>query len=271
MSIVTISRQLGSLDTKIAEGLSAAWKLRIIGKAEIEKRLLAFNVPEKNIEKFDEKKPGFWDTFSTDRDVYLNYLKATIFEIAHEGNCIFLGRGAGFFLKDVPGVLRLRIVAPDIVRVERTKEVYQCDNHHANRLIARSDRERAGFHRFFFDADWNRTDLYDLVVNTGSLPPELVVEAIRRFGESEQFRSLEEKSAAQLNDLILAQRIVTKILYEKKLLVRFFEIKSDGGKVTLEGVTEAHSVITAAEAAAREVEGVREVVNKMVVVLRVGS
>lgn len=270
MSVLTISRQLGSLDLEIAQELAKREHLVIIDKEEIEKKLQEYKVEKKNIERFDERKPGFWDAFSTDRDIYLNYLKLAILEYACEDNCIILGRGAQVILENVPGILRLRFVSSPEIRAQRLQQELNCNENHAYKLMMKSDHERAGFHRFFFDVDWTRDELYDIVLNTGTLPKETILDLLIRFTQ-EMGKNLEAERNRKLQDLILAQRIVVKILYDAKLPVRFLEVRSKAGNVVLEGVTESHAVVAAAESAAKEVPGVQSVENHLSVVVHIGS
>ncbi len=270
MSVVTISRQLGSLDLEIAQELAKNQHLTIIDKEEIEKKLQEYKVEKKNIERFDERKPGFWDAFSTDRDIYLNYLKLAILEYARQDNCIILGRGAQVILEHVPGVLRLRFVSAPEMRAKRLQQELNCNENHAYKLMMKSDHERAGFHRFFFDVDWTRDELYDIVLNTGTLPKETILDILTRFLE-DIGKNLKTERNQKLDDLILSQRIVVKILYDSKLPVRFLEVRCAGGKIVLEGVTESHAVVTAAESAAKEVPGVKSIENHLSVVVHIGS
>ena len=271
MSVITISRQLGSLDREITKELSTTRHLAIVDKDEIEKKLLGYNIEQKSIERFDERKPGFWDAFSTERDIYLNYLKLAILEYAKEDNCIILGRGSQVILENVPGVLRLRLVASSEIRAARLQKELNCTENQAYKLMMKNDHERSGFHRFFFDIDWTRDELYDLVLNTGTLPKEIIVEVLSQFLDSKRIQAQTEARQKKLEDLILAQRIVLKILYEVKLPVRFLEVQSSDGEVVLEGVTESHAVLAAAETAAKEIPGIRSVENRLTVIVHIGS
>ncbi len=270
MSVLTISRQLGSLDLEIAKELAKQQQLSIIDKEEIEKKLQEYNVEKKNIERFDERKPGFWDAFSSDRDIYLHYLKLAIFEYARQDNCIILGRGAQVILENVPGVLRLRFVSSPETRAQRLQEELKCNENHAYKLMMKSDHERAGFHRFFFDVDWTRDELYDIVLNTGTLPLETILDVLTRFIDGIGKKLVTERNK-NLDDLIIAQRVVVKILYDAKLPIRFLEVRSTEGNIVLEGVTESHSIVSAAESAAKEVSGVKSVENHLSVVVHIGS
>ena len=123
MAIITISRQFGSLGTIIAKALKDELKLESLDKIALEETLVSdYGIPEEKVERYDEKKPAFWDIFSSDKDRYLHFLKTVLYDFASKGNCIIIGRGGQVLLKDIPGVLHVRIVAPRELRIKRIKE-----------------------------------------------------------------------------------------------------------------------------------------------------
>ena len=66
----------------------------------------------------------------------------------------------------------------------------------------------------------------------------------------------EEAGKRRLAELLLGQRVVTEIVYAKKVPVHFLEAAADGKRVVLHGVANTQAAIDAALAAARSVPGV---------------
>ncbi len=60
MLVITVSRQLGSLGTEIAQKVGEILHYEIIDKEKIGKALASYGLPELELEKFDEKKPPLW-------------------------------------------------------------------------------------------------------------------------------------------------------------------------------------------------------------------
>ena len=131
----------------------------------------AYGVAGSKLEKYDERKPAFLAAFSQDRDDYLHFLKTAMLDEAGKGNCVFIGRGAFAFFKDVPGVLSVFLVAPVDIRIERVKSYFHCDDKRARQIIDQSDHDRSGFHRYFFDIEWKEPSNYHLTLNIGVLHP----------------------------------------------------------------------------------------------------
>jgi len=111
MPVITVSRQLGSLGTEIAKLLCKNVHCKYLDKESLEEVFAEYGIPKENVERYDEKKPGIWDIFKTDKARYLHFLKSAIFEFARKGNCIILGRGGQIVLKDLRGVLHVRVAA----------------------------------------------------------------------------------------------------------------------------------------------------------------
>ncbi len=259
MTLITVSRQSGSRSEEIIELVARTLGLQLIDKHALEEDLIRMGLPEQSLERFDEKKPGFWELFSLDRDRYYHYLKASILDHICEGDHIVVGRGAPIFLAGIPGILHVRITAPMEVRVRRIMEQNQCDEHHARKLAHQSDHNRAGYYHVFFNADWTAPDLYDLVINTETLSPRTVVETIRATVEAPSFRSVGGETKKRISEMATAQRILTRILFEENVPVRFATVDVSDGVATIGGAVSTDSDIRRCEKIAREAEGIHAV------------
>lgn len=266
MAIVTISREIAALGDETAHELAKLLDYRFVDKAALEKRLASLGFSEKKMEKYDEKKPSFWSALSQDRDDYLHFLKTAMIAEASEGSCVFIGRGAMAVFKDLPAVVSVRLVAPRPVRTERVKSYFRCDDRRARQIIDQSDHERAAFHRYFFDSDWTSPENYHLTINTGALHPATAASLIRDLRDLVVTPEAEAACRVQVKNLALAQAVVNRVLYEKRVPVHFLEARAEEGDVSLHGVANSQASVEAAVSAAREVPGVRSVRGEIQVV-----
>ena len=109
--------------------------------------------------------------------------------------------------------------------------------------------------------------LYDLVLNTERTSIETCVKLVCDLAESPEFQET-EASRAILNDKTLEAHIRIKLRerFTVGMGVTGVEVTASGGRVVLTG-TAVHSALVAdASELAGEVPGVKEVVNRMVVV-----
>ena len=78
MPLITISRQSGSLETEIARAVGEKLNCEYVDKTKIEKALSDYGLYASVVEKFDEKKPSFGDSFQIQRSKFLQSLEAVI-------------------------------------------------------------------------------------------------------------------------------------------------------------------------------------------------
>ncbi|MCX7656645.1 MAG: cytidylate kinase family protein [Treponemataceae bacterium] len=266
MAILAISRELAALGDETARELATKMGYRFVDKESLEQRIASYGFSTKKIERFDEKKPGFWASISRDKDDYLHYLKLAVYEEAERGNCIFVGRGAFALLKGLPAVISIRLVSPLVIRLERVKSYFQCDEKRARMIIEQSDRDRSAFHRYFFDLDWNNATNYHLTFNTGSIHPTLAAELVVHFVQQMVQPGEEHLLLNKLAGLLLGEHIVHKVLYTLGIPIHFMEAQVEDGRVILRGVASSPSAAEAAVAGAQQVPGVRQVSSEIQVV-----
>jgi cytidylate kinase len=263
MAIVTFSRQSGSLGTQTARALAEALGLPFLDKDSLERRLAEHGVSSASLEKYDEKRPGFWEIFSSDKNRYLHFLKSVIYDFVREGKGVLLGRGGQVLLAGIPGVLHVRIVAPAEVRRRRLQEALGCDERQAEQIQRHNDTDRAGFHRFFFNVNWDDLELYDLVLNTSSLATEAAVAVLRTAVKQAGVEQDKGRFHQVMTDRCLQQEVETRILYRERVPVKFLEATALDGVVTLTGTVNTRTAVERCARIAASVPGVRKVENQL--------
>jgi cytidylate kinase len=266
MAIVTIARELAALGEEVARELSRITNYKLIDREYLEKRLNDYGMGAEKREKYDEKKPGFWASLSQERDDYLHFLKAALYEETIGGDCIVIGRGGAAIFKSVASLVAVRLVSPLALRVERVIRAYGCDERHALQIVEESDHNRIGFHKYFFSIDWDDPRSYDLTVNSAKAEPAQLAKLIDDFRKAIVDPVKEAAGKRRLTELLLGQRVVTEIVYAKKVPIHFLEAAVDGSRVVLHGVANTQAAIDSAIAAARALPGVAEVESAIQVV-----
>ncbi len=266
MAIITISREIAAMGDEIAHELARLMGYRFVDKKTLEDRITAYGFNGQKFEKYDEKKPGFWSSLSRDRDDYLHFLKTAVLEETQSGGCIFVGRGVNVIFKDIPGVLSIRLVAPLPIRIERVKSYFHCDEKRARQIIERSDKDRAAFHKYFFDLDWNSPVNYHLIINTGILHPETAAALILNLKEKIINPEIEALCATKLKELTLGQRVIHNVLYTLSIPIHFMEVSICDGVVVIRGVANSHAAVEAAIAGAQQVVGDMKVQSELQVI-----
>jgi cytidylate kinase len=110
-------------------------------------------------------------------DQYLQHLMKVIGTIAKHGRAVIVGRGANFILP--PGrQFRVRVTAPQKLRIERVAREFNIPQDEAKRRVIRTESERKAFIRKYFNSDIADPVNYDLTLNSEILSIDHAVNLI---------------------------------------------------------------------------------------------
>ncbi len=239
MAIITISRQVAALGDEIAAAAAQILGYKFFDRQSIEKKIVQLGFPSEKLKKYDERKPGFFASLAKDRDEYLDYLQTAVLEAASAGNCILIGRGAFVILEGVPNLFSVRFVANDSIRIARLMKEFNWDERRALQRIEESDANRSGFHKSFFNVTAEDPAHFHMVLNTGLFDVErsayVISEMTQRLITIEQ----EEQGQKKLADLLAAQKLVNKLVFEYKLHINFLRAVIEDERLILQGVADS--------------------------------
>ncbi|MGD8807692.1 MAG: cytidylate kinase-like family protein [Chloroflexota bacterium] len=192
MTVITLSRELGSNGTTIAREVAATLGYRFVDKSTFERILQQYGLVK--FEDVYDSAPGFWARFDKANLQIISMLNKTILGIARLGDVVILGRGGYAALRDYADVLHVRIQAPFPLRVQRVMaDEGVGDVEEAQRIVSGNDKARAMFVKGFYDADFYTTSQFHLVLDTGVIPIERATAWI-----AEAARSLTERTPADV-------------------------------------------------------------------------
>lgn len=180
MAVITISRQTGSLGEEIAAQLSQNLKHELIDDRKIHELAESCDDEYKTACSAYEMETfkGFFERITFNRPAYRSLFEALNFELAGRGNVILLGRGVQVVLKDFAAVIKVRIVAPDEVRIARVAASMQLSLTEARDYVRNQDLNRRALLQSIYDVDLDDFQLYDMVINTGGFEVAAAVEMI---------------------------------------------------------------------------------------------
>jgi cytidylate kinase len=114
------------------------------------------------------------EPFNTDR--FVDVGQQVMENVAKAGNCVIVGRGAPYFLREWSDAFHVFLYAPFPEKVRRLKLLGKTEQQ-AEELLENIDRERIEFVKRYFDADWPTRSLYHMMINT-SIGNENVISII---------------------------------------------------------------------------------------------
>jgi cytidylate kinase len=192
--VITIEREYGCGAGEIAAQLAShlGWKLwdrdltcQIARVANVDDS--AVSMCEERVDStFQRLVKVFWrgsyersanlehQPFGPDRMVEVG--EQVMKDIADQGNCVIVGRGAPYFLRERGDAFHVFMYAPRAEKLRRLQDLGKTLRD-AEDLVDTVDRERILFVKHYFGADWPTRSLYHLMINT-SMGNETVLSSI---------------------------------------------------------------------------------------------
>jgi len=265
MSTITISRQLGSFGTDIAREVAEKLNYDYVDKEKIGQIVANFGFGMLEVDKFDEKKPPFWDSLSLQRTHFLHALQMAIYDFARKGKMVIVGRGGQVLLRNLPGVLHVRIFAPFDLRVKRLLWSKRADEKYTVRMLRQIDHDSSGYIQSIFHADWNDASLYDLLINTENLSQTTAVQLIIDSVHSREIQEGVGKRKEKLVELALVQKAEDRLMSILGSDRHHVEVRVEKGVVFLKGAVTSDMLKEECERAVAALEGVEQVENQLAV------
>jgi cytidylate kinase len=265
VAIVTISHQMGAGGPEIGMKLGQRLGYHYVDQEILSDAVRRYGLAEDKLSHLDEAKPSLFERFDAETRHYITVLQTTLLEFAEADNVIIMGRSGQWLLRGIPHVLRVRIIAPFEQRVRRwiqrtTEQTGETPNQRAvAELVRRDDAEKAGRVRYLHEIDIADPGLYDLVVNTAKLKPDMVVEMIEQIVLRPEMATT-DTGRRVVASRVLASRVQVALATDPDTRRHRITVEADDGTVRLEGTAALEHAVEVA----RAVPGVREVKTQQI-------
>lgn len=200
--IITIGRQFGSGGREIGKRLAEKLDIPLYDRELIEKAAEKLNLEVKDLRTADEKlirsiifseygmanavgNYNVTPNIESLSDKVYKAQAAIIEELANEGPCIIVGRCADHILRDRDDVLRVFICASKKKRLERLQRVRRLVPEEAEKLMKDIDKKRKRHYEAYTLQDWADPENYDMVLNSGILGTDYIIEMLAKCLEIE--------------------------------------------------------------------------------------
>jgi len=182
--VITIEREFGSGAAEIAAALADHLRWKLWDQALTQEIANVAHVDPSAVMCCDERRDStfhrlaktFWRgsyqrsmelntaaPFDTDRFVAIS--EQVMRKVASAGDCVIVGRGAPYFLRDRPDVFHVFLYAPRAEKIRRLRLLGKSQSE-AEELVDTVDRDRIEFVKHYFNADWPTRCLYHMMINT---------------------------------------------------------------------------------------------------------
>ena len=268
MKWITFSRKMGTHGSDIAKRVASELGYRFYDTEAIGQMAQELCVLESGRE-LDAKAPSLFQRIFSQRPiVYLEGLSSVIYELAKQGDAVFLGRGSHILLRDFPCALHVWVTASPETRI-RTLRDQGLSREAAARAIKRSDDERSALLKFAFGVDWEDPARYDLVLNMDKLSVNVAVSTVLHVVRSPDISDASTEAIRALGMLALARRAEAALMEVPggRGFVSLLSVAVVApGKVRVSGDVESAESKVKAETILRAVKGVESIENAIQVI-----
>jgi cytidylate kinase len=192
MSIITVSRGSYSRGKDVAEQLARELGYDCVSREVILEASEQFDVPEIQLVHAIEDAPSILNRLIRGKERYIAYVRAALLKRVQKGDVVYHGFAGHLLLRDVPSVLKVRVIA---AMEDRIQEVVRRDGvteDEARERIAKADHERQKWSHHLYGVDPRDVDLYDVVVRLPPLTVDDVVGTIKFAAQLPAFQTTPE-------------------------------------------------------------------------------
>jgi cytidylate kinase len=266
MTVIAMTREIGSRGMDVAAGLSATLGLKIIQSDTVANCIAErLGVKESAVLHYVNGSASLLQRWQIDRRKLFHYAAEEILRLAQQGNVLIKGWGVATLLRDLSGVISVRVCAPMDFRVRVLMvRLGTTDASAVRERIERYDAARARTMRAYFDIEQEDPRLYHIVLNTQRLSIETCVKTVSELAKRARFQDNAAIRATLANKLVEAK--ISSALIERISLVAAplgVSVSVANGEVTLSGTTSSGSVRMRAERIAHDIAGACRINNRI--------
>jgi len=211
MAIITIQRGTKSGGEALAKCVAENLHYPLLGREILQDAAAQLGVPAEDVGEKMEESPGRFGRKPLITKLYVAAVRASLADHAKDGNLVYHGLAGGLLLKDLPGVLRVRLIAPLDYRIQALRDSHGMDDESAEAYIREVDEARSLWVRNVYGADNTDPSLYDMVLNLGSFTIPEACEVLKVAAARPEFEMNSERMK-KLHDFRLACQVRLALL-----------------------------------------------------------
>jgi cytidylate kinase len=267
MTVIAMTREIGSLGMEVAAGLAARLGLKIIRSEMVADSVAErLGIEAKAFLRYMDGSASLVERWQIDRRRLFHYTTEEILRLAQQDNVLIKGWGAATLLHGLPQVISVRVCAPKDFRVRVLMDRLGVKDANAVRAqIERYDAARARTLSVYFNVEQEDARLYHVVLNTERLSVEACVKTIAELAESPRFRGNAAVRSA-LADKLMEAKISSALAEHIGLAVAPLGVSVSvaDGRITLGGTSCSGGLRRRAETIARKLAGAFQIDNRIV-------
>lgn len=259
MSIITISRGSYSKGKEVAEKVSErlGFGYQCLSREVVLEASKEFNIPEVKLLRAIHDAPSILDRIGYTKDRYITFIRSAILQNFKKDNVVYCGLAGHFFVKDIPHVLKVRIIADMDERIISEVGREDISRKEALHIIRKDDEERRKWSEYLYGINTSDPSLYDLLIHIGKMTTDDAAYVICQTAALDRFKTTPESRQA-LEDMAIAAQVKADLVD----LAPDVDVVASNGMVQIHTaalLVEKKGFVSDIEAIAKSVEGVKNV------------
>lgn len=199
-----------------------------------------------------------YENFIRSRRPYIVLMRQALLQKIRYDNVIYYGLYGHLLVPRLKHFVRVRINAPLKIRIPMTMERLNCDEKSAREYISKSDETQVRWARFVYGIDISNSALYDLNINLGHLPLQVVNNILGHVLQKDDLQMSDELKA-EVENALLAANTEAALIIDPRTRDLEIEARVENGCMLLTGPyldTTNEAIVTGI---AQQVDGVDRV------------
>ncbi len=206
MAVITISRQFGAGGLTLGKMIAQKFGYTFADTEIIKMVAEMANVSTNFVTTIEKEAGGKFSKFISktvskplvgrilkeergyiDEEIYLDYLVLIIAQMADDGNVVILGRGSQYILNDHPDAHHVLLIDTFENRVKFMQKNYELSQSRAAQVVKNEDKRRMNLYRKLGKSDYDKPELYHLVLNMSRVSLELALQLICKLVDPNKY------------------------------------------------------------------------------------
>jgi len=211
MSIITVSRGSYGRGKEIAEKLAAYLGYTHVSRDSLIRDIGEVNPRDAQLVHSIEEIPSIFSRFRLGKETFIAYIQSTLLQKLKNDNVVYEGFVGHVFLKDIPNILKVRIISDYEDRAGIVAERDGIPRDQALKFIRKIDEQRKKWSQYLYGIDPSDASQYDVTLNMTQIHLDAAVDTLAGISALEQFQMTAE-SRRKMENLALAAEFQNALL-----------------------------------------------------------
>jgi len=198
MTVIAMTREIGSHGSEVAAGVAAALGLEVINSEIVAPHVAgSLGLEQSAVQRYLDGKASLFDRWQIDKRKLSQHTLDHILDLALKDDVLIRGWGAAALFQGIRGVICVRVCAPMALRVRVMMERLGVKDAEAmEQEIERFDAGHSGAMRAAFNFDRNDALLFHVVLNSARLTIDECVKVVCDLAQHQRSQDASETKAA---------------------------------------------------------------------------